>query len=146
MPSERSQTNAQTPADEMDALARRWPELNDDDWAHLPVVRPDERLTSGATYFDLNDPERGPFQASDSQEATAENRFVAKDKLDPAIWNVFVSPQQSSGDQDEIVRPIDGLRRGADQVASGEQRIEDLSRRLENEYPANEHSGGGQQT
>jgi hypothetical protein len=104
-------------AGEQDEFTRRWPELNDDDWAHLPIVRPGERLEADETYFDLNRPDRGAISGSNAGEATEENRYVTKSKLDPAIWDIFVSGQQ----------------------------VSDLSRRLENEYPANEQPGGDRQ-
>src|SRR4051794_5238487 len=76
-----------------DELARRWPQLNDDDWTHLPIIRPGDRLEPGETYFDLNNPEQGPIDGSRAGKATDQNRYVAKSKLDPAIWNIFVSDQ-----------------------------------------------------
>jgi hypothetical protein len=138
-------TDRSQAASDQDALARRWPQLNDDDWAHLPIVRPGDTLEQGETYFDLNNPDQGSIQGSGSVEATEQNRYVAKGKLDPAIWSIFVSGQQSSSEQDDITRPIDDLRRGAEQAEAGDQQVSDLSRRLENEYPANEQPGGGQQ-
>jgi hypothetical protein len=74
-------------------LAERWPELNDDDWTHLPIVRLGDNLEPGKAYFDLKHPERGTFKALGRQEATEDNRFVAEDELDPNIWKFFVGDQ-----------------------------------------------------
>jgi hypothetical protein len=71
-------------------LAERWPELNDDDWAHLPIILPSDHLEPGKVYFDLNHPERGTFKALGRQEVTEDNRFVAEDDLDPNLWSIFV--------------------------------------------------------
>jgi hypothetical protein len=70
-------------------LAARWPELSDDDWAHLPIVPPGAHLEPGRTYFDLNHPERGTFKALGRQEVINDNRFVAQDDLDPELWTTF---------------------------------------------------------
>jgi hypothetical protein len=70
-------------------LAGRWPQLNDDDWAHLPIVPVGDFLEPGKVYFDLNHPERGVFRALGRQEATGDNRFVAQDDLDPNLWETF---------------------------------------------------------
>jgi hypothetical protein len=71
-------------------FAARWPELNDDDWAQLPVIPPGAYLEPSKSYFDLNHPERGTFKALGRQEATEDNRFVAEDDLDPNLWAIFV--------------------------------------------------------
>jgi hypothetical protein len=74
---------------ESQELAARWPELNDDDWAHLPMVPIGDHLEPGKLYFDLNHPERGTFKALGRQEVTEDNRFVAQDNLDPNLWAIF---------------------------------------------------------
>ena len=70
-------------------LAARWSELNDDDWAHLPIVPVGDHLEPGKVYFDLNHPERGTFKALGRQEVTNDNRFVAQDDLDTNLWTTF---------------------------------------------------------
>jgi hypothetical protein len=70
-------------------LAARWPELNDDDWEHLPIIPVGDHLEPGKTYFDLNHPERGTFKALGRQEVTGDNCFVAHDDLDPALWETL---------------------------------------------------------
>jgi hypothetical protein len=75
---------------ETQELATRWPELNDDDWAYLPIIPSGAYLEPGKAYFDLNHPERGTFKALGRQEVTEDNRFVAQDDLDPNLWSIFV--------------------------------------------------------
>jgi hypothetical protein len=74
-------------------LAARWPDLTDDDWAHLPIVPDGDYLEPGKAYFDLNHPERGTFKALGRQEVTGDNRFVAEDDLDPNLWRIFAGDQ-----------------------------------------------------
>jgi hypothetical protein len=78
----------QTQIDSQERTAR-WPELNDDDWAHLPIVPVGDYLEPGKVYFDLNHPERGTFKALGRQEVTTDNRFIAQDDLEPNLWATF---------------------------------------------------------
>jgi hypothetical protein len=76
-------------------LQEMYPELTQDELAHLPILRPGTTLEAGGVYFDLNAPERGPFKALVGQQAGSGNRYVAQRDLDPDIWRRIV--EQYSG-------------------------------------------------
>jgi hypothetical protein len=71
-------------------LHRRFSGLADDDLKQVPVLAPGMRLQQGATYFDLNDADRGPFTATGDIVAGPENRFVPKSQVDYQLWNRLV--------------------------------------------------------
>jgi hypothetical protein len=83
----------------------RWPDLNDDDLAHLPVLHPGTALEQGSVYFDLSHPERGPFKAIGGQSAEEGDRIVAKNQVDSYLWNRIVPDDQRREADPHIERP-----------------------------------------
>lgn len=91
------------PAADDKALHGRLSMLDADELARLSVLESGARLDQGGTYFDLNDPERGPFKAIGGQEAGPTERYVAKRDTDHELWNRLVG----QGREAEVMRPAD---------------------------------------
>lgn len=66
-------------------LHRQMSDWQDDDLKQIPLLREGERLQQGATYLDLEDPERGEIRAMGDMEAGA--AFVPKDQVPYQLWN-----------------------------------------------------------
>ena len=81
-----SEKSARTAHDIKD-LHRRFSGLADDDLRQIPVLPPGERLQQGATYFDLNDADRGEFTATGDMQAGPDNYYVPKSEVDHHLWN-----------------------------------------------------------
>ena len=62
-------------------------ELTDEQLKEIPVVPVGSRLRQGATYLDLNDPQRRPFTAMGAMVAVEDNYYVPKDDIDYTLWN-----------------------------------------------------------
>lgn len=77
-------------------LQEMYPELTQDELAHLPILRPGTTLEAGGVYFDLNAPERGPFKALAGQQAGSGNRYIAQRDLDPDLWRRIVEHYHSA--------------------------------------------------
>jgi hypothetical protein len=56
----------------------RLPDWTDAELEQLPLLEPGTHLEQGSVYFDLNDPERGAFTATGSEEVDAGDRYVPK--------------------------------------------------------------------
>lgn len=82
-------------------MHERLPMLDDAELGRLSVLEPGARLEQGGTYVDLNDRSRQPFKAMGSQEAGADQRYVAKRDTDYELWNQIVG----QGREAEIERP-----------------------------------------
>lgn len=61
--------------------------FQDDDLKQFSVVPEGGRLQQGATYIDLNDPERTEFTATGDMEAGRDNCYVPKSEVPYPIWN-----------------------------------------------------------
>ena len=59
-------------------LHERLPQLTRDQLTQVPIVAPGATLEQGGTYLDLDDPGRGPFRATGSEEVRPGERYVAK--------------------------------------------------------------------
>ena len=68
---------------------RRLP-INQDELAHLPVLKPGTHLEQGGVYLDLNHLDRGPFTALAGQEAGSGDRYVARRDVEHDLWNRLV--------------------------------------------------------
>lgn len=79
------------------------PELDADELKRLSVLTVGTPLDQGSTYVDLNDLGAGPFKAVGSQEAGADNRYVAKRDTDYEMWDRLVG----RGRPARIERPDD---------------------------------------
>ncbi|MBI3973880.1 MAG: hypothetical protein HY332_21595 [Chloroflexi bacterium] len=71
-------------------LHRRYSGLADDELRRVPVVPAGSRLEQGATYFDLNDVDRGEFTAAADMIAGPENYYVPKSEVDYPLWNRLI--------------------------------------------------------
>lgn len=61
--------------------------FSSDELRRIKVLPTGVRLKQGATYIDLNDPERKEFTAMGNQEAGADNWYVPKTEVDYELWN-----------------------------------------------------------
>jgi hypothetical protein len=75
-------------------LHRRYSGLADDDLKQVPVLERGMRLQQGATYFDLNDVDRGEFTATGDMSAGPENAFVPKSEVDYELWNRLIGVRE----------------------------------------------------
>jgi hypothetical protein len=66
---------------------RQLAEFGDDDLQQIAVVPTGARLQQGATYLDLNDPERGEFTATGDMTAAAGSAYVPKSETPYPLWN-----------------------------------------------------------
>ena len=64
--------------------------LLDNDLKQIPVLEEGTRLKQGATYFDLNHPERGEITATGEMIAEADNWYVAKSDVHYNLWNLLI--------------------------------------------------------
>ncbi len=90
----RSHVEESSPATDDKELHEQLPELTNDLLGRLSIVNAGTRLEQGGTYLDLNARERGPFTALGSQEAEANNRYVAKKDTDYELWNMLVGEER----------------------------------------------------
>jgi hypothetical protein len=74
-------------AHDLKPLHRRFRDISDDDLKQIPVLPEGSRLQQGATYFDLEDPDRGEFTAMGYMKAGRHNWYVAKDDVPYELWN-----------------------------------------------------------
>lgn len=72
------------------AVHRKFDHLLDADLKQIRVLPTGSRLEQGATYFDLNDPERGEFTATGDMEAGSGNWYVAKTDTHYNLWNLLI--------------------------------------------------------
>jgi hypothetical protein len=63
---------------------------NDDELARIPILREGSRLEQGATYIDLRAREPREFTATANMEATSENWYVPKSRVDYPLWNRLI--------------------------------------------------------
>jgi hypothetical protein len=75
-------------------LHRRYSGLADDDLKQVPVLERGMRLQQGATYFDLNDVDRGEFTATGDMAAGPENAYVPKSEVDYDLWNRLIGVRE----------------------------------------------------
>lgn len=62
-------------------------DLTDEQLREIPVLPVGSHLRQGATYLDLNDPQRRPFTAMGGMVAGDDNYYVPKDNIDYTLWN-----------------------------------------------------------
>jgi hypothetical protein len=68
-------------------LHRRFRVLSDSELKQVPVLVPGMRLQQGATYVDLNHPERGVFRATGDLTAGPEDACVPKSEVPYELWH-----------------------------------------------------------
>lgn len=74
-------------AHEVKSLHRSLQGFTDDELRQIAVVPEGGRLQQGATYLDLNDPERDEFTATGEMQAGADNCYVPKSEVPYPVWN-----------------------------------------------------------
>ena len=72
---------------EIKELHRQLKEMSDADLKQIPVMPAGSRLEQGATYLDLNDPQRQEFTASGDMTAEADHYYVPKTEVPYQLWN-----------------------------------------------------------
>ncbi len=77
--------------------------LGDTELKGIPVLPVGTRLRQGATYVDLQHPDREEFTARAGMEATEQNWFVPKSMVDYQTWNklIGVTNPERIGEGDE---------------------------------------------
>ncbi|MBD2465056.1 hypothetical protein H6G89_29035 [Oscillatoria sp. FACHB-1407] len=68
-------------------LHRHLADYSDDELKRIVVLPTGTRLKEGATYIDLEDPERQEFTAIGGVEATPDHWYVPKTEVDYPLWN-----------------------------------------------------------
>lgn len=63
---------------------------SDTELKRIKVLAQGTRLKQGATYLDLNNPEREPFTAMGGLEVGPENHYVPKTEIDYELWNRLI--------------------------------------------------------
>lgn len=86
----RADAAAQQTAHDLKDVHQTWSGLSDADLKQIPVLAEGTRLEQGATYLDLNDPQRGEIRALGTMEAGPNNRYVAKKAVDYQLWNALI--------------------------------------------------------
>lgn len=64
--------------------------ITDDGLKQIPVLPLGARLEQGATYIDLQDPQRREFTATGDMAAGPDNWYVPKDGVDYELWNRLI--------------------------------------------------------
>ena len=67
--------------------------ITDDGLKQIPVLPDDTRLEQGATYIDLQDPQRREFTATADMVAGPEHWYVPKHSVDYQLWNRLIGIQ-----------------------------------------------------
>lgn len=75
-------------------LHRRFNHLLDDDLKQIVVQNEGARLKQGATYFDLNHPERGALTATGEMTAGPENYYVVFGDVHYNLWNLLTGVEE----------------------------------------------------
>ena len=77
--------------------------ISDDELKRVPVLAPGTRLQQGATYIDLQTPDRAEFKALGAMEARDTNWYVPKSEVDYQVWNrlIGVTNPERLGEADE---------------------------------------------
>lgn len=72
---------------DLKAMHRSLADFSDAELKQINVLPQGTRLKQGATYIDLQDPERKEFTAMGHMEATSENGYVSKTETSYELWN-----------------------------------------------------------
>ena len=71
-------------------LHNRLRDFADADLSQIRVLPAGSRLEQGATYIDLNDPQRREFTATGEMSAGPNNYFVPKTEVHYQLWNKLI--------------------------------------------------------
>ncbi len=102
--SDRTDTQDETPtAYERKEVHRHLADFQDDELKQIPILPQGTRLKQGATYLDLNDPNRQPFAARGDMEVGPDNWYVPKSEVDYQLWNRLTNVQnpERTGETDD---------------------------------------------
>ena len=72
---------------EVKELHNQLTDYTDEELKQITLLPPGSRLEEGATYIDLNDPERQEFTATGGMEAGTDNWYVPKTEVGYQLWN-----------------------------------------------------------
>jgi len=67
--------------------------MNDDALKQLTIWR-GPRFQAGELYFDLDNPERGPFEATGDEQPPKDWTYVAQSEIPPEVWAMLVTWRQ----------------------------------------------------
>ncbi len=68
-------------------------DFSDSELKEIPVLPEGSRLEQGATYIDLNDPQRREFKALANMTAGPDNLYVPKSEVEYPLWNRLIGVQ-----------------------------------------------------
>ena len=68
-------------------LHDRFPQLSSADLKNIPVLPAGTRLDQGATYLDLNNPDKGEYSAVSNETVGEKDYIVPKKEVDYLLWN-----------------------------------------------------------
>ena len=69
-------------------------DFSDDELKQIPILKPGTRLQQGATYINLNDPEREEFTGVGDMTVDSNSLIVPKDRVDYLIWNRLIGAEK----------------------------------------------------
>ncbi len=72
---------------EFKELHDRFPQLDNADLKNIPILPADTRLAQGATYLDLNNPEKGEYSAVGNETVGEKDYIVPKTEVGYPLWN-----------------------------------------------------------
>lgn len=75
---------------EIKELHSKLSDLNNDELWQIIIMPEGARLEQGATYLDLNDPQRHAFTATADMTAGPDNYYVPKKAIDYQLWNRLI--------------------------------------------------------
>ena len=100
-----SRTLGAEPGSEDKVLHERFADLTPTDLDRLTIIPAGTDLEQGAVYFDLDNPDRGPFKAIGGDAAGPGSRLIAKRETDYEIWNRIVPEDRLVETEPVIERP-----------------------------------------
>ena len=77
-------------AQETKSIHRQFHGFTDDELKRIPIVPAGTRLSQGAVYVDLNDPQLREITATGDMKATEETKYVPKREVDYQLWNRLI--------------------------------------------------------
>jgi hypothetical protein len=83
---------------EIDKLRDRLEDFNDDELKQIPVLKPGTRLQQGATYINLNDPQRQEYTGVADMSVDETDLIVPKSEVGYQLWNRLIgieNPQRT---------------------------------------------------
>ena len=69
-------------------------DFSDDELKQIPILKPGTRLQQGATYINLNDPDREEFTGVGDMTVDSNSLIVPKDQVGYLIWNRLIGEEK----------------------------------------------------